>query len=79
MKFSLNKILISYNKKGERQLHKYIVYNGDVKGKESIEFEYTVGEQIRVNSVDWYMCVKKEVINGDLLQYFKQGAITYNY
>lgn len=60
-------------------MHKYIIYNGDVDSKESIEFEYTVGEQIRVNSTDWYMCMKKEVVHGDLLQFFKKGIITYDY
>lgn len=57
--------------KGVEKMDKYIVYNSRVEHKEETDFEYEVGEHIRVNSVERMACVKKEVIEGvGILHYF---------
>jgi hypothetical protein len=52
-------------------MDKFIVYNNRVDHKEETDFEYEVGECIRVNSVERMTCVKKEVIEDvGVLHYF---------
>lgn len=43
------------------------------------DFEYSIGETIRVNGEHQYKCMKKEVVNGKLYQYFKRGIAQYNF
>lgn len=59
-------------------MEKYIKFS-DEKDPEHTNFEYEIGETITVNSVEKFRCMKKEVVDGKLIQYFKKGIITFNY
>jgi hypothetical protein len=59
-------------------MKKYIVYNDHLEGRESIDYEYQVGEFIRVNSVEFMKCKKKEIVNGELNQYFNSGRVVFD-
>jgi hypothetical protein len=59
-------------------MKKYIVYDGRVDKKEQIAYEYEVGEIIRVNSTTSMMCKKKEIVNGELNQYFVTGRLVFD-
>lgn len=45
------------------------------------DFEYNIGETITVNSdrANIYKCIKKEIVNGKLYQYFKQGRVSISF
>ena len=64
-------------------MEKLIVYKdvyGSVSEPEHTQYEYEVGETISVDRYDnKYRCMKKEVVNGDLIQYFSQGKKTYTF
>lgn len=59
-------------------MQKYIVYDGDVDKKEPIAFEYEIREMITVNSTIKMICKKKEIVNGELLQYFVSGRLVFD-
>ena len=48
---------------------------------ENTDFEYNIGEEITVNSSadNVYRCMKKEVVNGKLFQYFKKGRVYFDF
>lgn len=61
-------------------MEKYNVYgNGE---PEKTNFEYEIGEVIMLyTSNDTYpvKCIKKKVIDGKLMQYFKRGIVNYQF
>lgn len=43
------------------------------------DFEYEIGEKITVNNNQIYKCMKKEVVDEKLYQYFKKGRVSYDF
>ncbi|AXQ67836.1 hypothetical protein KIOSHI_218 [Bacillus phage Kioshi] len=65
--------MITDRRKGVVHVEKYINLPGDEPMK--TPFEYAVGEVIRVNNNRPHKCYKKEVKDGKLFQYFKEGRV----
>ncbi|QFP93464.1 UNVERIFIED_ORG: hypothetical protein Xoosp15_199 [Xanthomonas phage Xoo-sp15] len=59
-------------------MDKYIVFSDD-KQRMRTQFEYEIGEVIKVDSHQYYKCTDKKVIDGEMLHYFKRGKVTYDY
>lgn len=57
-------------------MEKFIVLGNDE--PHHTEFEYEIGETIRVNSLDMYMCKVKKVVDGKLYQFFFKGRLVFN-
>jgi hypothetical protein len=57
-------------------MEKYIVLGNDE--PQRTKFEYEIGETIRVNSVDTYMCKVKKVFDGKLYQFFFKGRLVFD-
>ena len=58
------------------KVEKFIVLGNDESQK--AEFEYEIGETIRVNSVDTYMCKDKKELDGELYQFFFKGRLVFD-
>jgi len=59
-----------YNKNEVNIVKKYMIIDDDYEGKDETEYEYQIGEQITINSSYPVKCIKIELINNELLQYF---------
>lgn len=57
-------------------MEKYAIYGGGA--PEETQYEYEIGEIINVNSHTEMMCKKKEIINGKLYQFFRQGRMVFD-
>lgn len=55
----------------------YAIYGVGAK-PEKTQFEYEIGEIITVNSNIDMMCKKKEITNGKMYQYFRQGRMVFD-
>jgi len=60
-------------------MKKYMVYDEKIEQAEHTDFEYVVGETIGVNSNSVYRCMRKEIINNSLYQFFKKGRVIYDF
>lgn len=71
----------SIKKNTNKKIDRYIIFIDEYgnKSKESTEFEYEVGETIRVNSTQVYRCMRKEIVSDELIHYFKQGIKRYDF
>lgn len=64
-------------------MNKFFIFHnadGSIDEKDSTEYEYEIGETISVNNRNnIYKCFHKEVVDGELLQHFKQGRVSYSF
>lgn len=59
-----------------KDIEMYAIYGGGEAVK--TQYEYEIGEIINVNSHIEMMCKKKEIINGKLYQFFRQGRMVFD-
>jgi hypothetical protein len=57
-------------------MDKYIVINGKKQCK--VEYEYNIGEIITMNSTQDIKCIRKEEVDGELLQHFIKPRIIWD-
>ena len=57
----------------------YMYQNGSKSEPEFVHYEYRLGEVINVNSNSKFKCIRKEIVNGKRIHYFKEGIPTYRY
>ena len=64
-------------------MKKFLIFHNtdrSIEEKNKTEIEYEIGDKINVRSYDnVYKCFHKEVVNGELLQHFKQDKLIYTF